>query len=113
MNGVAWKMLTGDTTKYLGIVFGVAFGSLLIAHQSSIFVSIMRRTVSQIVDVPDADVWVMNEHVESVDELRGLPETEVNVVRGVPGVQWAVGLYKGMVTARQHNGLHRQVILMG
>lgn len=113
MNWVAWKMLTGDTTKYLGIVFGVAFGSLLIAHQSSIFVSIMRRTVSQIVDVPDADVWVMNEHVESVDELRGLPETEVNVVRGVPGVQWAVGLYKGMVTARQRNGLHRQVILMG
>lgn len=113
MNWVAWKMLTGDTTKYLGIVFGVAFGSLLIAHQSSIFVSIMRRTVSQIVDVPDADVWVMNEHVESVDELRGLPETEVNVVRGVPGVEWAVGLYKGMVTARQRNGLHRQVILIG
>ena len=30
MNWIAWKMLTGDRTKYLGIVFGVAFGSLLI-----------------------------------------------------------------------------------
>lgn len=113
MNWVAWKMLTGDTTKYLGIVFGVAFGSLLIAHQTSIFVSLMRRTVSQITDVADADIWVMNEHVASIDELRPLPETTVNVVRGVPGVEWAVGLYKGMVTAHQTNGIHRQVILMG
>lgn len=113
MNWVAWKMLTGDATKYLGIVFGVAFGSLLIAHQTSIFVSLMKRTVSQITDVADADIWVMNENVKSVDELRALPETEVNVVRGVPGVDWAVGLYKGMVTARQANGSHRQLILMG
>ncbi|MDB5335726.1 MAG: hypothetical protein JWN70_1345 [Planctomycetaceae bacterium] len=113
MNWVAWKMLTGDRTKYLGIVFGVAFGSVLIAHQTSIFVSLMRRTVSQIMDVADADVWVMNENVQSVDELRPMPDTEVSVVRGVPGVAWAVGMYKGMVTARQPNGLHRQLILMG
>jgi putative ABC transport system permease protein len=113
MNWVAWKMLTGDRTKYLGIVFGVAFGSVLIAHQTSIFVSLMRRTVSQIIDVADANVWVMNENVQSVDELRAMPETEVSVVRGVAGVDWAVALYKGMVTARQPNGLHRQLILMG
>lgn len=113
MNWVAWKMLTGDRTKYLGIVFGVAFGSVLIAHQTSIFVSLMRRTVSQILDVADADVWVMNENVQSVDELRPLADSEVNVVRGIPGVEWAVGLYKGMVTARQPTGRHRQLILMG
>jgi len=44
MRWLAWRMLTGDRTKYLGIVFGVAFGSLLIAQQSSIFVGLMRRT---------------------------------------------------------------------
>ena len=113
MNWVAWKMLTGDRTKYLGIVFGVAFGSLLIAHQTSIFVSLMYRTVSQIVDVADADVWVMDEHVQSVDELRAISENDISLVRGVPGIEWAVGLYKGMVTAQQSNGVHRQVILMG
>lgn len=113
MNWVAWKMLTGDRTKYLGIVFGVAFGSVLIAHQTSIFVSLMRRTVSQIVDVTDADVWVMDEHVQSVDELRAITENDISQVRGVAGVEWAVGLYKGMVTARQSKGLHRQAILMG
>lgn len=113
MNWIAWKMLTGDRTKYLGIVFGVAFGSLLIAHQTSIFVSLMKRTGSQIADVADADIWVMDQRTQSIDELRALSDTEVLTVRGVPGVAWAVKFYKGMVTARQPNGLYRQVILLG
>jgi putative ABC transport system permease protein len=31
MDWLAWKMLTDDRAKYLGIILGVAFGSLLIA----------------------------------------------------------------------------------
>ena len=46
MNWLAWRMLTGDRTKYLGIVFGVAFGTVLIAQQLAIFVGLMRRTSS-------------------------------------------------------------------
>ena len=48
MNWVALKMLTGDRAKYLGIVFGVAFATLLMAQQSAIFCGLMRFTVSQI-----------------------------------------------------------------
>lgn len=113
MTWIAWKMLTGDRAKYLGIIFGVAFGSLLIAHQTSIFVSLMQRTGSQIVDVADADIWVMDERTQSVDELRPISENEVLSVRGVPGVAWAVKFYKGMVTARQPSGLYRQVLMLG
>jgi putative ABC transport system permease protein len=113
MNWIAWKMLTGDRAKYFGIVFGVAFGSLLIAHQTSIFVSIMRRTVSQVIDVADADIWVMDSRTQSIDDLRALSDTDVLTVRGTPGVAWAVRFYKGMVTARQSSGLYRQVVLMG
>jgi putative ABC transport system permease protein len=113
MNWIAWKMLTGDRVKYLGIVFGVAFGSLLIAHQTSIFVSLMRRTGSQIVDVADAEIWVMDKETQSIDDLRPLQDNDVLTVRGTPGVEWAVKFYKGMVTARQPNGLYRQVVLLG
>ncbi|MGQ0636777.1 MAG: ABC transporter permease [Planctomycetaceae bacterium] len=113
MNWIALKMLTGDRTKYLGIVFGVAFGSLLIAHQTSIFVSLMKRTGSQINDVADADVWVMDRRTQSIDELRALSDSDLLKVRGVAGVQWAVRFYKGMVTARQPSGLYRQVVLLG
>lgn len=36
MSWVAWKMLNGDPVKYLGTVFGVAFGVLLFSPQCSI-----------------------------------------------------------------------------
>ena len=54
MNWVAMKMLMGDRGKFLGIVFGVTFASMLIAQQASIFCGIMMRTTSQIRDVKGA-----------------------------------------------------------
>jgi hypothetical protein len=69
-----WKIAT---------VFGVAFGSLLISHQTSIFVSIMRRTASQITDVADADIWVMNARTQSIDDVRPLNDRDLSAIRGV------------------------------
>ncbi|MFM8727501.1 MAG: ABC transporter permease, partial [Planctomycetaceae bacterium] len=83
MNWLAWKMLTGDRTKYLGIVFGVAFGTLLIAQQSSIFVGLMRRTSSQIIDITSADLWVMDQRQRNVDDIRPMPDSRLGRVRGV------------------------------
>ncbi|MCY2968161.1 MAG: ABC transporter permease [Planctomycetota bacterium] len=113
MNWIAWKMLTGDRAKYLGTIFGVAFGCLLISQQSAVFVSILRRTASQIVDVADADLWVIDPQTLSIDDLWALGDNTVLAVRGVEGVEWAVPFYKGMVTARQPSGHFRQAILLG
>ena len=44
MNFVAIKMLVGDKGKYLGIVMGVTFASLLITHQLAIFCGLMGRS---------------------------------------------------------------------
>src|SRR5262245_47992971 len=105
--------IRGDSSKYFGIIFGVMFASLLIAHQVSIFVGLMVRTTSQIQDVLEADVWVMDNKVRYVDEAPALQETDLQRVRGVAGVEWAVRLYKGTVRARLADGNFRQVILMG
>jgi putative ABC transport system permease protein len=113
MTWIAWKMLTGDRSKYVGIVFGVTFATLLMSQQISIFAGIMKRTASQILDVRDADVWVMDNKVRYVDEVPGLPDTYLQRVRGVPGVDWAVKLYKGQVRARLSSGNFRNVILFG
>jgi putative ABC transport system permease protein len=113
MNWVALKMLTGDRSKYLGLIFGVSFATLLMAQQLSVFIGIMKRTGSQILDVRDADVWVMDNKVRYIDEAPGLPETDLDRVRGVPGVRWAVKLYKGQVRARLADGNFRTVILFG
>jgi putative ABC transport system permease protein len=113
MNWVAWKMLNGDRAKYLGAVFGVAFGTLLIAQQSAIFVGLMRRTANQILDVLQAEIWVMDPKVENSDEIKPLAETDLYRIRGVEGVDWAVRLYKGLARVRVSDGSFRQVILMG
>jgi putative ABC transport system permease protein len=113
MGWVALRMLTGDRSKYLGIIFGIGFATLLMAQQVSVFLGIMKRTGSQILDVRDADVWVMDKKVRYVDEVPGLPEMDLQRVRGVPGVAWAVKLYKGQVRARLADGNFRNVILFG
>ncbi len=113
MSWIALKMLTGDRGKYLGIIFGVAFASLLMAQQMAIFVGIMRRTTSQIRDVTDAGLWVMDPATRYVDEVRPLTDTDLQRVRGVPGVAWAVPFYKGLVQVRAADGTFRQVILLG
>ncbi|MEY3175549.1 MAG: hypothetical protein RLZZ436_3463 [Planctomycetota bacterium] len=113
MNWLAWKMLTGDRTKYFGIVFGVAFGTLLIAQQSSIFVGLMRRTSSQIIDITSADIWVMDQRQRNVDDIRPMPESRLHRVRGVVGVEWAVRLSKSMVRVRTLSGDFTQGILVG
>ncbi|MFY8056190.1 MAG: ABC transporter permease [Planctomycetaceae bacterium] len=113
MNWLAWKMLTGDRTKYLGIVFGVAFGTLLIAQQASIFVGLMRRTSSQIIDITSADIWVMDQRQRNVDDIRPMPDSRLGRVRGVTGVEWAVRLSKSMIRVRTLNGDFTQGILVG
>lgn len=113
MAWVALKMLMGDTSKYLGIIFGITFATLLMGQQISIFVGIMKRTASQILDVRDADIWIMDNKVRFIDEVPGLPETDLTRVRGVEGVEWAVRLYKGQVRARMADGNFRNVVLFG
>lgn len=113
MSWVAWRMLTGDRAKYLGTIFGVAFGTLLISQQTSIFCGLMRRTASQITDVREAEIWVMQPEVQNADEIKPLSAGDLYRVRGVPGVDWAVRLFKGLARAKVADGSFRQVILMG
>src|SRR5260370_314882 len=109
MNWVALKMLTGDRTKFFGLIFGVSFATFLMSQQVSVFMGIVARASSQIVDVRDADIWVMDNQVRNVDEVPGMPDTVLQRVRGVPGVEWAVRMYKGQVRARLENGGFRNV----
>lgn len=89
MSWIALRMLVGDTAKYLGMIFGVAFSVLLITQQSSIFLGLLQRSAAAVVEVRDADIWVMDPRVQFIDGARGLPDTALQRVRGVPGVAWA------------------------
>ena len=113
MNFVALRMLTGDRAKYLGLIFAIAFSTFLLQNQSSIFAGIMRRTGSQIADVTDADVWVMDPATKYFEETKPLKDTDLLRVRGVPGVSYAVRLFKGQPVARTPSGRFSAAVVMG
>jgi putative ABC transport system permease protein len=113
MSWIALRMLTGDKAKYFGIVFGIAFAALLMAQQASIFWGLMWNTTSQIRDLDGADVWVMDPNVQFVDDVKPLSDDDLYRVRGVPGVSWAVRLYKGLARARFRDGNFQQFIILG
>jgi putative ABC transport system permease protein len=113
MNFVAWQMLTGDRAKYAGLVFAIAFSTFLMSHQMSIFVGLLNRTQSQIKDIADAGIWVMDPKTEYLDEVRALSNQDLYRVRGVEGMQWAVPLFKGNARVKAGDGQFRNAILMG
>jgi putative ABC transport system permease protein len=113
MNFVALRMLTGDRAKYFGLIFAIAFCTFLLENQSSIFANIMRRTASQVLDVTDAEVWVMDPQTEYWEQTKPLKDTDLTRVRGVPGVEWAVRLFKGTPVARTPSGKFAVAFVIG
>jgi putative ABC transport system permease protein len=103
MRRIALHMLMGETGKYLGIVAGVMFASLLIIQQLSTLVGILTQTYSGITAV-HADIWVMDPKVKSIDDSKPMVDGQLGRVRSVEGVAWAVPLYKGSISARLENG---------
>jgi putative ABC transport system permease protein len=104
VNYIALKMLMGDRGKYLGIVMGLTFASLIMTQQPAIFIGLMMRSYSFITDVGLPDIWVMDPKVQFIDDVKPLQDMELYRVRGIEGVEWAMPLYKGLIKARLANG---------
>jgi len=113
MNHIAIKMLMGDRGKYLGIIMGLTFASLIMTQQPAIFLGLMSRSYSFITDVGLPDIWVMDEKVQFVDDIKPLQDTELYRVRGISGVEWAMPLYKGLLKARLTDGTFQTCIVVG
>lgn len=113
MNFIALKMLTGNRAKYLALIFAIAFSTFLLENQTSIFAGILRRTGSQIRDVTEAAIWVMDRDTEYFEQTKALKDTDLNRVRGVDGVQWAVKLFKGSPVARTLAGKFATTFCLG
>lgn len=110
---VALKMLVGDRGRYLGIILGVAFASLLLTQQMSVFTGIMFRTFSTVTDAGYPEVWVMDKKVQYIDDVKPMQDTKLYAVRGVEGVDWAMPFYKGLLKARLADGRFQTVNLFG
>ncbi len=113
MTWISLKMLFANRGKYLSMVGGVAFAALLMSQQSAIFCGVMVLTYSQIHDVRDADIWVMDPNVQFIDDVKPISDNALYQVRGVTGVEWAVPWFKGIARGRLPDGMYQQVLLLG
>jgi putative ABC transport system permease protein len=109
---LALKMLYGDRAKYAMLVGGLTFCALLMVQQSSVFCGLMLLTVGTLKNI-EVPVWVADAKVEQVNETVGLRDIEVARVRSVPGVEWAVPLYWGIIQARMPGGAFQGIQLTG
>jgi putative ABC transport system permease protein len=73
----------------------------------------MRNTASQIRDIQGADVWVMDPSVQFIEDITPLTENDLYRVRSVPGVRWAVRLYKGQAVAQLEKGNFKTFSVIG
>jgi putative ABC transport system permease protein len=102
-----------DKAKYFGLIFAFAFSSFLLENQMSIFAGIMQRTGSQVLDVTDADIWVMDPYTEYFEQTKALKTTDLERVRGVEGVKYAVKLFKGNPLAKTAEGKFASTFTLG
>jgi putative ABC transport system permease protein len=113
MNFVALKMLLSDRTKYLGLLFGIAFTSFLVTFAASYFGGMMTRSFALIAENPKADVWVMDAAVVAVDRPINLPTAALQRVGSVEGVQSVVPLALAQADARFPNGRFQSFQIIG
>ena len=109
---LALKMLMGDRAKYIMLVGGLTFATLLMTQQNAVFQGLLSWTTSHLRNIRAA-IWVVEAHVESANETKPLRDTDVNRVRSVTGVDFAVPLFEGILRAKTASGADKQVMLIG
>lgn len=97
MLSLAYKMLIGNRASCIGVIFGIFLATLLISQQCAIFLGLIDRSYRIVTDISEPTIWVADRATESEDKLRSLPLGYLDVVRGVPGVEWAVPLNSSLV----------------
>lgn len=112
MKDLALKMLLGDRAKYIMLISGLTFASLLMTEQAAIFCGIMQWSGSTLDNV-GAPIWVVDPMVEQVNDTEALRDTDLNRVRSVEGVAWAAPFYQGILRTRMRDGSFKFVQLIG
>lgn len=109
---LALRMLFGDRAKYLMLISGIMFATILMTQGGALFCGIMSWTSSTLRNVR-AEIWVADPMVEQVGDGKPLRDTDVGRIRSVDAVAWAAPLYSGMMQAKLPDGSSTLVTLIG
>ena len=112
MVDLAVKMLLDDKTRFITTVSGVGFAVALVYIQVGLFVGLL-ASASVTIDNMDADLWVVAHDTPNVDFGNPFPETYVNRVRSISGVERADNLIVWFSTVALPNGANESTVLYG
>ncbi len=97
MVNLAWKNLLYDKLRFAITVIGVAFAVTLVFLQVGLFMGLLDNASVTIRHL-NADLWVTSRNTPNVDFAHTYPETYVQRVRSVPGVERADNLIVWFIT---------------
>lgn len=100
---IALKMLFGERAKYMMLVSGICFATILMTQGLALFFGILSFSYATATNIR-APIWVVDPLVQQVGDNQPLRDTDVNRVRSVEGVAWAAPLYVGNAQANLLTG---------
>lgn len=103
MVDLARKILFYDRLRFVITVAGVGFAVTLVLVQTGLFLGLMDNAASA-VDHMDADVWVAAKNTPNIDFARAFPDTYVEQVRAIDGVERADNLIVWFIRMALPNG---------
>jgi putative ABC transport system permease protein len=107
------RMLFGDRTKYLTLVLGLAFASLLMNQQGAIFLGLLNQSTGPLQNVTQPDLWVVDPDTPWVAEYRSLADQKLSRVRSTPGVEWAEPMFNNYAVCELASGTFKKCQLLG
>lgn len=109
---IALKMLYGDRTKFIALVVGLTFATLLITQQVSVLCGMTLRFTA-LIRATQAPIWVMSKSTSHIDGPKPLLDNDLMRVRSIEGVKWAQPLVLATLQARLDSGMQQGIKLVG
>jgi putative ABC transport system permease protein len=101
-----------DRGKFAALLVGITFAALLMVMMTSMFAGILARSSATVVNI-GASIWVMDPAVQTVAASIPMPNTVLDQVRSLEGVDYAVPLYSGGAQVRLRDGTYQGVSVFG
>lgn len=109
---LAIEMLIGDKVKYLVLISALAFSTLLMTQQSATFWGVLRWTTTMLRNT-NVPIWVVDPNVQQITDIKALRDIDLDRVRSVQGVKWALPFYYFLTDGKLYNGTFMIFQLMG
>jgi putative ABC transport system permease protein len=110
MVDLAVKILLDDKARFLTTVTGVAFAVALVYVQVGLFIGLLANA-SVTIDRMDADLWVVARNTPNVDFANPFPESYLQRVRSVAGVERADDLLVWFATVSLPGGAKESAVI--